>query len=76
MRTLVHLTFDTACAVLYVASIAVAVGAGATIITHRLMDGLLVGLAALVFAGGGFGYSLWRSYRPAERRLFRSKRVG
>lgn len=74
MRTFFHFLSDAACAVLNMASIAVAVGTLAAIYTHRLRDGLLVALAALLCAGAGFGYSIWRTYRPRQRSMFRSRR--
>ena len=73
MRTFLHMLADAACAILNVASIAVAAGTIAAIFTHRLRDGFLVALAAFVFAGAGFGYSIWRTYRP-QRQMFRFRR--
>jgi hypothetical protein len=72
--TLLHATSDTATALLHVASIAVAVGAVAAIYTQQLRYGLIVCVGTLLFAGAGFGFSLWRTYRPRPRRfLFRRK---
>ena len=42
------------------ASIAVALGAGAMIYSQSLLTGLLVALAALISGIIGFGYSAWR----------------
>jgi hypothetical protein len=76
VRTFFHFLSDTLCAVLYVASIAIAAGTVGTVYTHRLRDGMLVGLAALVCAAGGFGYSIWRTYWPRRATgLFRSRRI-
>lgn len=75
MRTLLHFLSDAACAALNVASIAVATGTVAAIYTHRLRDGVLVALATLVFAGAGFGYSIWRTYRPRRSQMFRARRA-
>ena len=74
MRTLFHLISDAACAVLNVASIAIAAGTAATIYTHRLRDGVLVAVSTLAFAGVGFGYSIWRTYRPRRSRMFGTRR--
>ncbi len=74
MRTFLHFLSDAACAALNVASVAIAAGALATIFTHRLRDGLLVALAAFLCAGAGFGYAMWRTYRPRRRPMFRSRR--
>jgi hypothetical protein len=75
VRTFLHFISDAACAVLNVASIAIAAGTVAAIYTHRLRDGVLVALGTLVFAGAGFGYSIWRTYRPRRRsQMFRSRR--
>ena len=74
MRTFFHFISDAACAVLNMASVAVAAGTLATIYTHRLRDGLLIALAAFLCAGAGFGYSIWRTYRPRTRSMFRSRR--
>jgi O-antigen/teichoic acid export membrane protein len=73
VRTFLHLLSDAVCAVLNVASIAIAAGTIAAIFTHRLRDGVLVALAAFVVAGAGFGYGIWRTYRP-QRQMFRSRR--
>lgn len=76
MRAFMHFISDAACAVLNVASIAIAAGTVAAIYTHRLRDGVLVALSTLAFAGAGFGYSIWRTYRPRGRsRMFRSRRT-
>jgi hypothetical protein len=75
VRTFLQLLSDTACAVLNVASIAVATGTAATIYTHRLRDGVLIASATLLCAGAGFGYSLWRTYRPRQSQMFRSRRA-
>lgn len=75
MRTFFHLVSDAACALLHVASIAIAAGTVATVYTHRLRDGVLVALGAFVFAGAGFGYSIWRTYRPQRKPLFGGRRI-
>ena len=76
MRTFFHFLSDAACALLNVASIAIAAGSVASICTHRLRDGFLVGLGALVFAGAGFAYSIWRNYRPRRRpNMFHARRT-
>lgn len=74
MRTFLHFLSDAACTLLNVASSAIAAGTVATIFTHRLRDGLLVALAAFLCAGAGFGYAMWRTYRPRRRPMFRSRR--
>jgi len=72
--TFLRFISDAACAVLNVASIAVAAGTVAAIYTHRLRDGVLVALGTLLFAGAGFGYSIWRTYRPRlTSQMFRSR---
>jgi hypothetical protein len=76
VRTFFHFVSDAACAVLYVASIAIAAGTVGTVYTHRLRDGMLVGIAALVFAAAGFGYGIWRTYWPRRRAgIFRPRRL-
>jgi hypothetical protein len=68
LSTLLHATSDTATALLHVGSIAIAMGAFAAVYTQQLRYGLVVGIAALVFAGAGFGFSLWRTYGARLRR--------
>jgi hypothetical protein len=68
LSTFLHATSETATALLNVGSIAVAVGAVAVACTQQLRYGLIVGAGTLVFAGAGFGFSLWRTYRPRARR--------
>jgi hypothetical protein len=77
LGTFLHATSDTATAILHTASIGVAVGAAAAAYTHHLRYGLIVGAATLLFAGAGFGFSLWRTYGPRTRRhiLFRRWRA-
>ena len=74
VRTFLQFVSDAACAVFNMASIAVAAGTLAAIYTHRLRDGLLVALAAFLCAGAGFGYAMWRTYRPRRKPMFRSRR--
>ena len=74
MRTFLHFLSDTACAVLNVASVAIVAGTIATSYTHRLRDGAMVALWALLLAGTGFGYGVWRTYRPRRKTMFRFRR--
>jgi hypothetical protein len=67
-ETWLHATSDTATAVLHVASISVAVGAVAAACTQQLRYGIIVAIAAFVCAGAGFGFHLWRTYGPPQRR--------
>ena len=67
MRNFVSSAANAACVLLYMASMAVVLGAVASIYTHRLRDGLLVALGAFVFASAGFGYSAWRTYKSRRR---------
>lgn len=68
LSTFLHATSETATAVLNIGSIAVAAGSIAIACTQQLRYGLIVGGATLVCAGAGYGFSLWRTYRPQAQR--------
>lgn len=68
MRTLLHLPIEIAIAFLFAASIGIGSGVVAVSYTHRLGDGLRVMLIAFLAAGAGFGYAIWRNYRPRPKR--------
>jgi hypothetical protein len=76
LSTFLHATSDTATALLNVASISIAAGTIAAACTAQLRIGLIVGTCALIAAGAGFGFNLWRVYGPSTRRqvfLFRRR---
>ena len=66
MRTLLHLPLEIACAFFFAASIGIGTGVVAVSYTHRLGDGLKVAPFAFLLAAAGFGYAIWRSYRPQQ----------
>jgi hypothetical protein len=68
VRTLLHLPQEIACAFFFAASIGIGTGVVAVSYTHRLGDGLKVAPIAFLVAAAGFGYAIWRNYRP-ERPL-------
>jgi hypothetical protein len=64
MRTLLYLPVEIATAFFFAASIGVGSGVVAVSYTHRLGDGAWVALVAFLAAAAGFGYAIWRTYRP------------
>ena len=68
MRTLLLLPLEIATAFFFAASIGVGAGVAAVSYTHRLGDGFRIALAAFVAATFGFGYAIWRQYRPRSRK--------
>jgi hypothetical protein len=64
MRTLVHVSTVMLTALVHIASIAVALGAVATIYSQSICTGLLVALVALIAGILGFGYSVWKIHQP------------
>jgi hypothetical protein len=76
MRTLLHVPADVINGAFYSASIGIAAGAIATILTHRMEDGLQAGFSALMIAGACFGRSIWRTYRPRpQQTIFFARRT-
>ncbi|MBX9588523.1 MAG: hypothetical protein K2X43_04410 [Hyphomonadaceae bacterium] len=67
MRTLLHLPLEIATAFFFAASIGIGAGAVATSYTHRLGDGVRMALVGFLVAAAGFGYVIWRHYRPRSR---------
>ena len=67
MRTLLHLPLEMATALFFAASIGIGAGVVATSYTHRLGDGIRAAIAAFILAAAGFGYALWRQYRPRSK---------
>ena len=63
-RTAVHLCFDAATALLYTASIAIALAAAAFIFTQMLAFGLLIALISFIFVAFIWGRRIWRRYHP------------
>jgi hypothetical protein len=74
MRSLLYLPVEIATALLFAASIGIGSGVAVISFTHRLGDGLNVAVAAFLAAAAGFGYAIWRSYRPRHGRVVRTMR--
>ena len=62
-----RLPLDIVIALLFAASIGMVVATVASALTHRLESGFRAGIAGLLVAFAGFGYQLWRTYRPAKQ---------
>ncbi len=71
MRNLLYLPLEIATAFLFAASIGIGAGVVATSYTHRLGDGLKMAVVAFLVAAGGFGYVIWRNYRPHRKPVVR-----
>jgi hypothetical protein len=69
---LLRLPLEIATNFFFALSIGIATGVVAISFSHRLGDGLKFGFPAFLIATFGFGYFLYRSYRPARGRLFAS----
>ena len=69
MRKWVYLPVEILTAALFSLSIGIAAGVVAISFTHRLGDGLVYGLPALMLALLSFGFVLWRVYRPEKKGL-------
>jgi len=67
LRLWYHLITDTGSAVLF----ALSLGAGASIlgasVTRSLLGALVGALIGAAIGGAGFGYVLWRTYKPQLR---------
>ena len=72
MRLLLRLPLDIATSFFFAVSIGIAAGVVAISFSHRLGDGLKFGLPGFLIAAGGFGYFIYRTYRPARERTFAS----
>ncbi len=72
MHTLFYVSGQTVMALINMATLAVILGALAAIYTHDILTGLLVLAAAFISGTVGFGYSMWRLYRPRRGVLFRT----
>ncbi|KAB2919828.1 MAG: hypothetical protein F9K29_04360 [Hyphomicrobiaceae bacterium] len=72
MRTIFHATSDAATALLNSGSIGVAIGAGAAVYFGKLLPGVVLGGLSFAAAGAGFGYLIWRTYRP-RRPMFSAR---
>lgn len=75
MRTMLHLPLEIATAFFFAASVGICAGIVATSYTHRLGDGLKAALLGFLVAAAGFGYVLWRSYRPRPKAALRRLRT-
>ena len=71
MRSLLYLPVEIATAFFFAASIGIGSGVVAISYTHRLGDGVKVALVGFVAAAAGFGYAIWRNYRPRPKRALR-----
>lgn len=67
MRTFLHLPVEIATAFFFAASIGIGTGVVTTSYSHRLGDGLKVAVVAFLVAAAGFGYVIWRNYRPRSK---------
>ena len=67
VRLCYHFLADAGSAVL----LALSIGAGASIlgasVTHTLQGGIVAGLLGTLIGGAGFGYAIWRTYRPHQK---------
>ncbi len=75
MRTMLHLPLEIATAFFFAASIGIGAGIAATSYTHRLGDGLMAALLGFLVAAAGFGYAIWRNYRPHSKTAIRRLRT-
>jgi len=75
MRTMLHLPLEIATAFFFAASVGIGAGIVATSYTHRLGDGLKVAVVGFLVAAAGFGYVLWRNYRPRSKSAVRHLRT-
>lgn len=75
MRTLLHLPLEIATAFFFAASIGIGAGVVATSYTHRLGDGLRVAALAFLVTAAGFGFVIWRNYRPRPKSVLRHLRT-
>lgn len=75
MRTLIHLPLEIATAFFFAASVGIGAGIVATSYTHRLGDGLKAAVIGFLIAAAGFGYALWRNYRPRSKPALRRLRT-
>ena len=75
MRTMLHLPLEIATAFFFAASVGIGAGIAATSYTHRLGDGLKVAVVGFLIAAAGFGYVLWRNYRPRAKTAIRRLRT-
>ena len=71
MRALIHLPVEIATAFFFAASIGIGSGVAAVSFTHRLSDGLRMAVVAFLLAAAGFGFVIWRNYRPRPKRSVR-----
>ena len=67
MHTLLYVSGQTATALINIATMAVVLGTLAAIYTQAVGTGQLVTAAAFISGASGFGYSVWRLYRPRQR---------
>jgi membrane protein implicated in regulation of membrane protease activity len=68
MRRWVYLPIEILTSALFSVSIGIAAGVVAISFTHRLGDGPIFALPALLIASLCFGFVLWRAYRPQRQR--------
>jgi hypothetical protein len=64
MRSLWYLPVEIVTAFFFAASIGIGSGVVVISYTQRVGDGLKVALLGFLAAAVGFGYAIWRSYRP------------
>jgi hypothetical protein len=70
MRSLLRLPLEIATSLFFSLSIGIAAGVVAVSFSHRLGDGLKFGIPGFLIAAFGFGYFLYRTYRPAREPSF------
>ena len=64
MRTALHVSKETATALVNIATLAIVVGSLVAVRTQSMRTGLAIGATVYVSASLGFLYSVWRLYRP------------
>jgi len=75
MRALLYIPGEAIRALLFAASIGILTGALASILSHRMEDGLQAGFAGSVIAFACLGRNIWRAHREEFEELFLRRRT-